>query len=339
VGIGDGVVAGPLSSLANRLVHGVDVSPTMVTLAQERLGDPSLVHLADGDTLPFEDGTFENIYSVWVLQLVPDVRRHLRESRRVLRPAGRYATVLAKGAHDMEEIQAVNVDFREALGLPELDSPARLFTDAGHVGFGLVHQGHMTQQEWDESPNQVADRIEHRTYAVLMNLDDATFDKVARPVINRIRGLPDPDRPRRRVVRHTVMVFDVLDPELDFGWSRGQLYSAGELTHTLQRATTAAYQISEATPTLSTRLEGILPRTLQAVELDGARSALIVDVITSSDGQRSRGILGVLPTATLRLLRDALQSVAHVDLDTLSGRLTSPTPGPTRDLLANWSRP
>jgi len=45
---------------------------------------------ADAETLPFDDGQFDAIYSQVVLYRLPDPARALREIRRVLAPGGRY---------------------------------------------------------------------------------------------------------------------------------------------------------------------------------------------------------------------------------------------------------
>ena len=42
----------------------------------------------DGQSLPFEDGTFDTAISTWTLCTIPDARAALREVRRVLKPGG-----------------------------------------------------------------------------------------------------------------------------------------------------------------------------------------------------------------------------------------------------------
>jgi SAM-dependent methyltransferase len=55
------------------------------------LGAPADVYGAvDAETLPFDDGQFDAVYSQVVLYRLPDPARALREIRRVLAPGGRY---------------------------------------------------------------------------------------------------------------------------------------------------------------------------------------------------------------------------------------------------------
>jgi ubiquinone/menaquinone biosynthesis C-methylase UbiE len=80
-------------------VDAIDASTEMV--AATRAGVASLpgsdarfdARTAFADTLPFPDNTFDAAVSSFVLQLVPNRFRALREIRRVLRPGGRLAFV------------------------------------------------------------------------------------------------------------------------------------------------------------------------------------------------------------------------------------------------------
>jgi ubiquinone/menaquinone biosynthesis C-methylase UbiE len=77
-------------------VSGVDASRGMLSeaerIATETLtaGERARLDLQEGlaDRLPFADGTFDLVLSSFVLQLVPDRPRALREARRVLAPGG-----------------------------------------------------------------------------------------------------------------------------------------------------------------------------------------------------------------------------------------------------------
>ncbi|MEO8272780.1 MAG: methyltransferase domain-containing protein, partial [Chloroflexota bacterium] len=82
-------------------VTGADPSSGMLELAR-RAADRRLppeqavryrTEVGWADELPFGDGAFDLAVSSFVLQLVPDRGRALREVRRVLRPSGRFAWV------------------------------------------------------------------------------------------------------------------------------------------------------------------------------------------------------------------------------------------------------
>ena len=90
VGCGTGAgLAGYLA--AGCTVSGVDVSPAMLERARSRLGDVAELELTDGDTLPFESGSFDLVTTSMVLHEVPLPRRapFLNELARVAAPGGR----------------------------------------------------------------------------------------------------------------------------------------------------------------------------------------------------------------------------------------------------------
>ena len=79
-------------------IDGTDVSAGMVAVAErERDGLPAAararfrLHQAPADRLPFGDGSHDVATSSFVLQLVPNRFRALREMHRVLRPGGQIA--------------------------------------------------------------------------------------------------------------------------------------------------------------------------------------------------------------------------------------------------------
>src|SRR5262249_25573432 len=71
------------------VVVGADISPAMLTSARARLrGSPFLPVAADGQALPFGDGSFDAVICQLGLQFCPDPARGVREFRRVLRNDG-----------------------------------------------------------------------------------------------------------------------------------------------------------------------------------------------------------------------------------------------------------
>ncbi|HEY3821376.1 MAG TPA: class I SAM-dependent methyltransferase [Polyangiaceae bacterium] len=70
---------------------GVDLTEQGVALTRERLELESLsadVRVADAETLPFPDSTFDIVYSYGVLHHSPDTPRAIGEAHRVLAPGG-----------------------------------------------------------------------------------------------------------------------------------------------------------------------------------------------------------------------------------------------------------
>jgi ubiquinone/menaquinone biosynthesis C-methylase UbiE len=71
------------------LVIGADISPAMVEAARDRLNQPSFWPVAaDGQALPFADGSFDAVICQLGLQFFPDPALGLLEFRRVLHLGG-----------------------------------------------------------------------------------------------------------------------------------------------------------------------------------------------------------------------------------------------------------
>jgi ubiquinone/menaquinone biosynthesis C-methylase UbiE len=71
------------------LVIGADIAPAMLKAATGRLNGPSFKPVAaDGQKLPFSDGSFDAVVCQLGLQFFPDPALGLREFRRVLRVGG-----------------------------------------------------------------------------------------------------------------------------------------------------------------------------------------------------------------------------------------------------------
>ena len=71
------------------LVIGADISPAMVEAARDRLNESSFWPVAaDGQALPFRDGSFDAVTCQLGLQFFADPALGLKEFRRVLCPGG-----------------------------------------------------------------------------------------------------------------------------------------------------------------------------------------------------------------------------------------------------------
>jgi ubiquinone/menaquinone biosynthesis C-methylase UbiE len=76
---------------------GVDLTPRAVEIVRGRFalyGLEGTTRVADAENLPFEDATFDVVYSHGVLHHTPDTQRAFDEIYRVLRPGGRAMVML-----------------------------------------------------------------------------------------------------------------------------------------------------------------------------------------------------------------------------------------------------
>ena len=93
LGCGPGLLAFEMAGVvgATGRVDGVDASPSMLALAEQRCASRHWVHLRRGDVtaLPFGDGVFDAAVSAQVYEFVSDITLALGELRRVLKPGGR----------------------------------------------------------------------------------------------------------------------------------------------------------------------------------------------------------------------------------------------------------
>jgi SAM-dependent methyltransferase len=90
VGVGAGTDFVQFARAGARLT-GIDLTEAAVGLVRTRLGLEQCdanVRVGDAEALPFEDGSFDLVYSWGVLHHTPDTKRAVEEVRRVLRPGG-----------------------------------------------------------------------------------------------------------------------------------------------------------------------------------------------------------------------------------------------------------
>jgi SAM-dependent methyltransferase len=76
---------------------GVDLTDSAVELVRGRFEQEGLscdLRVADAETLPFADASFDRVYSWGVLHHTPDTERAIAEALRVLRPGGQLCVML-----------------------------------------------------------------------------------------------------------------------------------------------------------------------------------------------------------------------------------------------------
>ena len=195
VGIGTGVVALGLRELGFTVV-GVDLSPAMAQRARRRLG--SVVAVADAARLPVADAVVEQAVSVWLLHVVADRAAVLAEVARVLRPGGRYLVSSARvGVPPEDEIDRLVFDMRNQLNPGWHDDERQVLDFARSSGFSVIGQRPAAPDEATQSPVEVADSIEAKTWSSLWNLTNEQWRTVVAPTVAALRALPDAHVRRR----------------------------------------------------------------------------------------------------------------------------------------------
>ena len=115
VACGTGIVTRRLAAADGLSVTGVDLTPAMARRAAARL--PGSVLLADARRLPFRDGAFDAVSSVWLLHLAAtpgDVRTLVGECARVLK-RGRYMAIIVSDFRDKSKYIMFHADLARAL--------------------------------------------------------------------------------------------------------------------------------------------------------------------------------------------------------------------------------
>ncbi|MFE0170990.1 class I SAM-dependent methyltransferase [Streptomyces sp. NPDC059002] len=110
VACGTGLVTRRLAARQGLRVTGVDAAYRMARMAADRV--PGAVVLGDSRRLPFPDGAFDAVSTVWLLHLLSgeeETSSVVAECARVLRPGGTLVTTVDKAAsHDVgSDIDAV----------------------------------------------------------------------------------------------------------------------------------------------------------------------------------------------------------------------------------------
>jgi len=90
VGSGTGSLSFTVPEISNvSEVIGIDLTDSFVEFARGRNADPRIsFQTADARALPFENNSFDRVFSMLVLQFIPDAARAVAEMRRVVRPGG-----------------------------------------------------------------------------------------------------------------------------------------------------------------------------------------------------------------------------------------------------------
>ena len=150
IGSGPGFLAAEMAQEVgpDGTVTGLDPSPSMLTLAQNRRPDAgaAVVRYLDGKatSLPFPDASFDVVTSTQVYEYVVDIEAALAEAHRVTRPGGRLLVLdtdwdsVVWRSTDPDGMRRVLAAWDEHLVDPHL--PRRLTGLLKTAGFAVTHQ-------------------------------------------------------------------------------------------------------------------------------------------------------------------------------------------------------
>ncbi|WP_328676646.1 class I SAM-dependent methyltransferase [Streptomyces sp. NBC_00343] len=192
VACGTGIVTRRLAAARPALgVTGLDAAPAMARRAAARL--PGAVLLADSRQLPFPDGVFDAVTTVWLLHLVDgpaDARAIIAECARVLRPGGVYITTVDKAAaHDVgSDIDAV---LAARPRRPAQDSPDQVGAYAGEFGLRPAGTARFRGHGQGRSPSSTTADLRRGWFTMLPPGEPLTERFAA-----ELELLPDQERPR-----------------------------------------------------------------------------------------------------------------------------------------------
>ena len=159
--------------------------------------------------MPVADAAIQQAVSVWLLHLVADRAVVLAEVARVLRPGGRYLVSSARVRVPPEdEVERLLFDMRSQLDpTGGWRNDERQVLDAAHsAGFTVLDQRPALPDSVAQSPAEVADSIEAKTWSSLWNLTDEQWRTVVAPTVAALRALPDAHVQRRHHVPQRIIV-------------------------------------------------------------------------------------------------------------------------------------
>ncbi|WP_427918840.1 class I SAM-dependent methyltransferase [Streptomyces sp. cg40] len=192
VACGTGIVTRRLAAARPALrVTGLDAAPAMTRTAATRL--PGAVLLADSRRLPFPDGVFDAVTTIWLLHLVAgpeDAGAIIAECARVLRPGGVYITTVDKAAaHDVgSDIDAVLAPRPRR---PAQDRSNQVSAHAAEQGLHPAGTARFRGHGQGRSPRSTTADLRRGWFTMLPPGEPLT-ERFA----ERLRSLPDQERPR-----------------------------------------------------------------------------------------------------------------------------------------------
>ena len=206
LGVGTGLISAALATEDHQPI-GIDLALPMLIRAAERL--PGRV--VQGDVLmpPFRPGSAAVVVAVHVLHLVGDLAAAVAAAATLLRPGGRLIVSGIDGDRQSDdELAALDGDVSMRLRPIRPPTGDEIVDVARTHGLTCLHDGHMPRRTFTQSPASAAGLLESRAWSWCWELSDDVWAAEIVPVINDLRALPNPERPRERWIEWRYLVLE-----------------------------------------------------------------------------------------------------------------------------------
>jgi ubiquinone/menaquinone biosynthesis C-methylase UbiE len=183
-------------------LFGLDINPAQLDFARDHLdraGVEATLRQGNALALPFEDASFDHVWTMWLLEHIPDAPAALLEAKRVLVPGGAITAIEVDYAtcHAEPSTPAIEALFRAMVA----GMAASGWSDAGtrlpgwlhETGFRDIDEGERTflwqHEDLAIQANYAADVIES-AFDALAGLAD-TSEEQLRAGLDDLRRLPE----------------------------------------------------------------------------------------------------------------------------------------------------
>lgn len=173
LGCGDGY---DLNYFAERgaVVHGIDASPSMVTLATQNTHNKMTIKEAYFESLPFEDNTFDIIGSKYAMQAAADIDLIYKEVVRVLKPGGYFIFLVGhpiyqfmeKRKHPKDYFHKEIIDVKIFHGRIQIQEPTHTLEEF----LSSFYLKHFELLSYNERAEDSIDKIDGDTYPTFLLL-------------------------------------------------------------------------------------------------------------------------------------------------------------------------
>ena len=159
IGAGGGFTLERLHDLGFSRLSGLDLTESTLAAMRSRVPSANLV-AADGETLPFRDGSFDILLSSDVVEHLPELEKHLAEAARLL-PDGGYYLFKTPNRLMAQVYYRLRGMYDAYFWHPSMSSPGEIRLRLGRAGFSarFVAVPHLTDAQLRKIPSVPLQRL------------------------------------------------------------------------------------------------------------------------------------------------------------------------------------